>query len=152
MKTIVSLLVVVLFVTSCNNRKNKIDDHMSYYEENVQESTDRYEDGIHNAENSLDYYGTYKGTFPGADNPGIKTTLTLHKDQSYTLESVYTGKEDNKFEEKGDFSVDGNTLTLYSKTGQNQYFKVEEGRLRKLDDNQQVITGSLAEDYILTKE
>lgn len=32
---------------------------------------------IHNAENSLDYEGTYKGVFPAADCPGIETTLTL---------------------------------------------------------------------------
>ena len=28
---------------------------------------------IHNAENSLDYEGTYKGVFPAADCPGIET-------------------------------------------------------------------------------
>lgn len=152
MKTMVCLLLAVTFLVSChNNHRRDLQDN-TYYEEDVQESSDRYDHDLHSAENSLDYLGTYTGTFPGADNPGIATKLTLHRDQSYTLESVYTGKDENKFEEKGDFSVDGNTLTLYSKSGQNQYFKIEEGRLRKLDNDKQVITGSLAEEYILIKE
>lgn len=36
---------------------------------------------IHNAENSLDYEGTYKGVFPAADCPGIEITLTLNPDK-----------------------------------------------------------------------
>ena len=37
---------------------------------------------IHNAENSLDYEGTYKGVFPAADCPGIETgnLLTLKEE------------------------------------------------------------------------
>lgn len=34
---------------------------------------------MHNAENSLDYDGTYTGTFPAADCPGINMTLTIKK-------------------------------------------------------------------------
>ena len=40
---------------------------------------------IHNAENSLDYEGTYKGVFPAADCPGIETTLTLNPDKTFSL-------------------------------------------------------------------
>ena len=48
---------------------------------------------MHNAENSLDIEGTYTGTLPAADCPGIKTTLTLNNDKSFTL----TGLIDHQF-------------------------------------------------------
>ena len=32
---------------------------------------------MHDAENALDYQGTYTGVFPAADVPGIAVTLTL---------------------------------------------------------------------------
>ena len=37
---------------------------------------------MHTAEISLDYYGTYKGTLPAADCPGINVTLTLNKNKT----------------------------------------------------------------------
>ena len=43
----------------------------------------------HNAENSLDYEGTYYGFLPAADCPGINVTLTLNKDKSFTIINDY---------------------------------------------------------------
>ena len=37
---------------------------------------------IHNAENSLDYEGTYKGVFPAADCPGIEITPDIKSGQN----------------------------------------------------------------------
>ena len=88
---------------------------------------------IHNAETSLDYEGTYKGVFPAADCPGIETTLTLNPDKTFTLHSVYIDR-DSSFDEKG------------------TYYKVEENKVRLLNDDKQEITGALAEHYILNKE
>ena len=48
---------------------------------------------IHNAENSLDYEGTYKGVFPAADCPGIETTLTLNPDKTYHASIPYISIE-----------------------------------------------------------
>ena len=86
---------------------------------------------IHNAETSLDYEGTYKGVFPAADCPGIETTLTLNPDKTFTLHSVYIDR-DSSFDES--------------------YYKVEENKVRLLNDDKQEITGALAEHYILNKE
>ena len=88
---------------------------------------------IHNAENSLDYEGTYKGVFPAADCPGIETTLTLNPDKTFSLHSVYIDR-DSSFDEKG------------------TYYKVEENHLRKLTMDKQEITGELADHYVLNKE
>ena len=91
---------------------------------------------IHNAENSLDYEGTYKGVFPAADCPGIETTLTLNPDKTFSLHSVYIDR-DSSFDEKG---------------GELSYYKVEENHLRKLTMDKQEITGELADHYVLNKE
>ena len=103
------------------------------------------------AETSLDYLGTYEGTLPAADCPGIQTTLTLAPDGSYALHLKYIDR-DSEFDEKGAFTVKENLLTLTpSEGGQPQYYKVEENRLRRLDAEKQPVTGALADNYVLQK-
>ena len=106
----------------------------------------------HTAENSLDYLGTYKGTFPAADCPGIHVTLTLEKDGKYAQKYVYIDRPEGTFEQTGTYTVSGNLLTLQSGNDAPEYFRIEEKRLRRLDMNKQEITGSLAEHYILKKD
>ena len=106
----------------------------------------------HTAETSLDYLGSYSGTLPAADCPGIETTLVLAADGSYTLHMVYLERE-AAFDEKGTFEVKGNLLTLIpSDGGQAAYYKVEENRLRHLNADRQPVTGELAEYYVLQKK
>jgi uncharacterized lipoprotein NlpE involved in copper resistance len=106
---------------------------------------------IHNAENSLDYEGTYKGVFPAADCPGIETTLTLNPDKTFSLHSVYIDR-DSSFDEKGTYTLKDNLLTLNEEGGELSYYKVEENHLRKLTMDKQEITGELADHYVLNKE
>ena len=106
---------------------------------------------MHTADTSLDYLGTYEGTLPAADCPGIQTTLTLAPDGSYALHLKYIDR-DSEFDEKGAFTVKENLLTLTpSEGGQPQYYKVEEKRLRRLDAEKQPVTGALADNYVLQK-
>ena len=107
--------------------------------------------GMHNAETSLDYEGTYKGVFPAADCPGIETTLISNPDKTYTLHSVYIDR-DSSFDDKGTYTLKGNLLTLKEENGEISYYKVEENRVRLLTDDTQEITGALADHYILNKE
>lgn len=107
---------------------------------------------MHTAETSLDYLGSYSGTLPAADCPGIETTLVLAADGSYTLHMVYLERE-AAFDEKGTFRVEGNLLTLVPSDGeQPAYYKVEENRLRHLNADRQPVTGELAEYYVLQKK
>ena len=106
---------------------------------------------MHTAETSLDYLGTYEGTLPAADCPGIQTTLTLDPDGTYTLHMEYIDR-DAEFDEKGVFCVKENLLTLTQlDDGSEEYYKVEENRLRMLDAEKQPVTGALAENYVLQK-
>ena len=106
---------------------------------------------MHTAETSLDYQGTYTGTFPASDCPGIDARLVLKKDGTFDLHMKYL-ERDSEFEDKGGYSVKGNLLTLTPENGEGiEYYKVEENRLRRLDADKQPITGPLAENYVLKK-
>ncbi|WP_442879213.1 copper resistance protein NlpE [Bacteroides sp.] len=107
---------------------------------------------MHTAETSLDYYGEYKGTTPAADCPGIEQTLRLNKDHTFTLQMIYLERKDGEFNESGTFSVEGNIATLTTKTGEESYYKIEEGRVVMLKADKQPVTGDLAEHYILKQE
>lgn len=47
----------------------------------------------HNAQNSLDWPGSYTGILPCADCSGIETILDIKADGNYTLDETYQGKK-----------------------------------------------------------
>lgn len=106
----------------------------------------------HTAETALDYFGEYKGTTPAADCPGIKQTLTLNKDYTFTLNMIYLEREGADFNDSGTFTIEGNIVTLTAKNGEKSFYKVEEGRIVMLMADKQPITGDLAEHYVLKQE
>lgn len=145
--TFVSLLLLAISFTSCKKDSTvKID-------ENTTDST-AVEVTIdeHNAMNSLDYQGTYKGSLPCADCESIETTIIL-TDDSFVKEVVYKGKSKEIFRESGSFewNKEGNTITLIGIEKPNQYF-VGENVLFHLDVNGKRIEGDLASNYELRKK
>jgi len=141
------LLSSILF--SCDNSKKST---IQVDETKIEESLRKPDS--HNSMNSLDWNGTYKGTLPCADCEGIETILTLNPDQTYILFTNYLGRNDALEEEKrGSFSWNeaGSIITLTNVTsGPNQY-KVGENRIWHLDINGEIITGDLADHYVLIK-
>jgi uncharacterized lipoprotein NlpE involved in copper resistance len=107
---------------------------------------------MHDAENALDYQGTYTGVFPAADVPGIAVTLTLGSDGRYTEVNRYCERP-GQFTDYGRYTVRGNILTLRPDSPKDipAYYRVGENRLWRLDSHQQPITGPFADQYILTK-
>jgi heat shock protein HslJ len=105
----------------------------------------------HNAKNSLDYQGNYRGNLPCADCESIETTISLTED-SYIKETVYKGKSDKVFKETGKFTWNeaGNTITLSGSAAPNQYF-VGENVLFHLDADGKRIEGDLASKYQLSR-
>lgn len=82
-------------------------------------------DSAHNAQNSLDWAGEYKGLFPCADCEGIETKLELKPDHTYTLTEEYKGKGDGKkFKTEGKFEFDttGTIITLDKASEQRKFF------------------------------
>jgi len=102
---------------------------------------------------SLDSYlvGSYKGTIPCADCDGIEEKLTLNSNKSFTIERTYLGKEkDNKFYDKGNYSIDNGIVILSLKDAPTKY-KLANGYLLQLDMEGKEISGENAKNYKLVK-
>jgi len=105
------------------------------------------------SETALDWNGQYKGILPCADCAGIATTLTLKSDGSFQRVVFYQEKSTQAIVERGSFSWDdsGSRITTTAEDGSTQAYKVGENQLWHLDANGQMISGDLADNYILTK-
>lgn len=144
MRKIMILACACFFIAACGNRAKTSNDADT--DSIITEVPD-----MHNAENSLDYTGTYKGVLPAADCPGIETTLTLTPDKTFTLHASYL-ERNSSYNEKGTYTLKDNLLTLKEENGEETYYKVEENSLRRLTADKEEITGDLANYYILKKE
>lgn len=109
----------------------------------------------HYALNSLDWVGTYKGIVPCANCEGIETVISLNKNFTYEMATLYLGKKEvAKSQIKGKFSwnKDGFRILLEGiQNAPNQYL-VGENKLFQLDNNGNRITGNLSKNYELQKE
>lgn len=98
------------------------------------------------------YAGTYSGTIPSADGPGIEMKLKLKQDGMFDLHMKYIDRKTD-VNEKGRYTVDGNMLTLRPEDGkQTHYFRLEGNRLNVLNADRQPATGAMADRYVLTKQ
>jgi len=89
---------------------------------------------LHTSQNSLDWAGVYEGVLPCADCPGIQTRLTLSRDETYELSSLYMDRDTAPRIVRGRFSwqPNGNAITLDAQRG-GQQFAVGEGRVALLE-------------------
>ncbi|MDR0982818.1 MAG: copper resistance protein NlpE [Culturomica sp.] len=94
--------------------------------------------------------GVYKGTLPTASGEGMEVSIELG-DKTYVKTVKYVGKKDViKTEGSFKFCPKEKVLTLTGESKPNAY-KVEKGQLIQLDMEGKVITGDLADKYILKK-
>lgn len=144
------LLVLGICITgllvSCNQKK----------ENPVEREVGVEEMDMHNAENSLDIAGVYKGVLPCADCEGIETTIVLKDDKTYEITSLYLGTKGNaeEFVEQGQWEITQNIIKLHDHT-QDELVKqlfVGEHFIKYLDLEGQEIKGSLEEHYVLKKQ
>lgn len=104
------------------------------------------------AEKSRDWYGTYEGTVPCADCPGIRSVLTLNENGSFKLEEEYLERKAGN-EDQGTYQWDsGNqVITLNGNTSKYKY-KVGNQMLTQLDLQGNPIDGPNKNAYILRKK
>ena len=140
----IGIVVIMLLTTGCRvERGNDVaesEDLQAFYDE-------------HNARNSLDWVGVYRGVLPCADCEGIETEIELFRDEIYTISRRYLGKDDERvFRDSGDFVWNdaGNTVILQNEDPPNSYF-VAENYLVHLDMEGELIFGEIEEKYILRK-
>lgn len=99
--------------------------------------------------------GTYEGTFPAADCPGIKTVLTIKADSTYQFEQNYIDRKDGHDEASGVFRVlDNKVLMLVRPSGgEPTYFKVKDANNLVLTDSVgNAPQGDTAKFYVLNKK
>lgn len=102
---------------------------------------------------SLDWPGTYQGTIPCGDCPGIQTRLTLWEDGTFERSTLYIDRDKTPFVDAGEFEWNsaGSVITLAGTSERPLQYQVGENRLFQLDRNGERITGGLAEQYQLVK-
>ena len=141
-------LTVVLAVACKNQPKDNA----------VIESTDAalpvVSDG-HNAANSLDVSGTYKGTLPCEDCDGLEMEIQLDNDNSsYAVKVVPIGRKDGKemsFKGNYTWNEEGNTVTLIGLDEPSRYF-VGENILFQVGPDGKRRTGEGSDKYTLAKQ
>lgn len=104
------------------------------------------------SENALDWAGTYEATIPCADCPGIKTSLTLNDDKTFSISEEYL-ERNSKNQDKGSFTWDatGSMITLKGKSA-NYKYKVGENMLIQLDMEGKEIDGPNKDLYVFKKK
>ena len=135
MKSLIPVTAALLLLAACDQRNAS--------RQTAPTAAQTAAPDMHDAENALDYQGTYTG---------IAVTLTLGSDGRYTEVNRYCERP-GQFTDSGRYTVRGNILTLRpdSPKGIPAYYRVGENRLWRLDSHQQPITGPFADQYILTK-
>jgi len=97
--------------------------------------------------------GTYEGTLPAADCPGINTSLTINADSTYDLTSHYIDQKDT-IRENGVYHLhNGKLIELVTpSSGDKTYYKVmNDSTLIMTDDSGEEPTGELKQHYQLHK-
>ena len=99
--------------------------------------------------------GTYEGTLPAADCPGIKTVLTINADSTYEIKQDYIDRKDGHDEASGVLQVlDGNVLMLVRpSSGEHTFYKVKDSKSVVMTDSLgNEAEGEMAKLYVLTKK
>jgi uncharacterized lipoprotein NlpE involved in copper resistance len=143
-KLIFSAFIVALLsvgLQSCKQKQN-----------NVETAPVEAIDSAHNSQNSIEWQGVYTGVIPCADCEGINVLITLNNDNTYQMNYSYIGKEDGSEQFSGTFtwSEDGGSVIFSDKTVP-YYYQVGENKLIQYDMEGKLITGELADKYVLTK-
>lgn len=99
--------------------------------------------------------GTYEGTLPAADCPGIKTVLTINADSTYELKQDYIERKDGHDEASGVLQVlNGNVLMLVRpSSGEHTFYKVKDSKSIVMTDSLgNEAEGEMAKLYVLKKK
>ena len=100
--------------------------------------------------------GVYTGVIPSAGGEGIDVKITLNANETYKVEYRYIGKSNDVFTSAGKFNWNAEKDTIIL-GGEREgdiptYYKMGKKALIHLDIEGNIITGELANDYILMKQ
>lgn len=155
MKSSVLILIISgLVIYGCTEESPKVETKTQLKDTATKQTiTETKTTDQHTSETSLDWAGTYSGTMPCADCEGIETVVNLNKDETYSMEMTYLGKNVKPFAEKGTFkwSDDGKKIILINDESSETIFLVGENQITQLDGDGNIITGEIADKFVLKK-
>lgn len=95
--------------------------------------------------------GSYQGTLPCADCPGIDYQISLYDNSRYKTLMVYRERNQSRpVVDTGTWKIEQDSMVRITLSGKSkQTFLFEDGRLYQLNEHGQRITGALADNYIL---
>lgn len=96
--------------------------------------------------------GTWVGTIPCADCPGIDYTLELNPDSTYRERLVYQGRSATPFVQSGNWGVGNGRVKLNKQGSGNNQFVIEGENLVMLDMEGNRIESTHAEAYRLSRK
>ena len=101
------------------------------------------------------YCGTYQGTLPAADCPGIKTVLTIAADSTYTLSSQYIDRQAQPVVTSGVYHLKqgGKLIEIVTpSSGEKTYYKIKDAKSIVMTDSAGVEPqGPTAKFYVLKR-
>ncbi|HVI48901.1 MAG TPA: copper resistance protein NlpE N-terminal domain-containing protein [Chitinophaga sp.] len=94
--------------------------------------------------------GTYQGTLPCADCPGMDYQISLFDDHTFSELVAYQGRGENVAEvESGTWKQLNDSVVLIQKKTDSSSFLASDGKLLLLDRQGKRIEGALASNYVL---
>jgi uncharacterized membrane protein len=94
---------------------------------------------------------TFSGFIPCADCPGIEYYLLIEEDR-FTEIRFYKDRDPESFTKSGEWFLQNDTLTIFDENNEAlSTFLFSENQLTLLDQEQQKITGELAEMYVIER-
>lgn len=138
MKKSVILPLLLAFITACNNNH----------------PTQQTDSTLHNTTSgtpaATPITGTYQGTLPCADCPGMDYQVSLYDDHTFSELVAYQGRGQGVASvETGTWKQTSDSTVMLQKKTDSSSFLAAEGKLLLLDTKGKRIEGVLASNYIL---
>ena len=150
MKKFAGLSLVVLILSCSSSQQLQTNPQVEMHESVHKEYMEQEMMSQENQTLARSIQGKYSGEIPCADCNAILYNLQLFPDLMYRSELVYRGKSDEKYISSGKYSVLQNkVLKLENAPHAMNYLKVRGDELLVLDKHGLVISGDLADLYIL---
>ncbi|MBC9931435.1 copper resistance protein NlpE N-terminal domain-containing protein [Chitinophaga qingshengii] len=141
MRTLIGLSALFAVLTACNNHPT------------TQTGTDSATGGTTTPKattTATHITGTYQGTLPCADCPGMDYQISLFDDHTFTELVSYQGRGQGiAYTEKGTWQQINDSIVSIKKKTDSSSFLASENKLLVLDKQGKRIEGALASNYVL---
>lgn len=136
---------LAFLILGCANVNKNIDKNATASSQNTQKEIVQSE-----VKDVNKHFGKFKATLPCADCEGIKSTLILNQNGTFTLIDEYLGK-DAKFASKGKYNVTGDIITTIDDNKDIKYYKKFGSDLKVVDEKGNDVDSDVLKDMYIYK-